>query len=79
MALVVKVLGFESIWNASISAPDSNGLVTISGDIMKVNPNLEHANTAAMYSADVETEFPPIAEPISITVNPSRIQESTTH
>jgi len=76
MALVVKVLGFESIWEASITAPDVNGMVTVSGVIKATNPNLEHANTAYAYSSDPEADFPPVDLPITIQVAQSRIQET---
>ena len=76
MALVVKVLGFEAIFDATISAPDANGLVTIDGSNMKTNPNLEHANTASAYSNDLAGDFPSVAIPITITVNPNLIQET---
>jgi hypothetical protein len=79
MALVVNVLGYEAIYDAAISAPDSNGMVTISGNIYTTNPNLEQANTAAAYSGDIPVDFPPIAVPISINVNQSRIQETANY
>jgi len=79
MATVVKVMGFEAIYDATISTPDTNGIVTIDGNIYKVNPNLEHANTAAAYSNDVAVDFPPIAEAIQIKVIQSRIQSVGEH
>jgi len=79
MALVVKVLGFEAIFDASLTPPDVNGMVTVSGNIYKTNPNLEHANTAAAYSSDPAVDFPPISMPITINVNKSRIQETATY
>jgi len=79
MALAIKILGYDTIWNATISAPDALGNVTVSGETRQTNPNLEHANTAAPYSEDVAADFPPVAHPVEVTVNPSRIQESATY
>jgi len=79
MAIAVKVQGFDTIWDATIGAADANGVVLITGKHIQTNPNLEHANTAAAYSEDVETEFPPIETDISLSVNQSQIRETVTY
>jgi len=79
MALAVKVFGVDTIYDAVISAPDANDIVNITGVQKVTNPNLEHANTAAMYSTDIEADFPPKEIPIEINVKSSRIQETLTY
>lgn len=77
MALVVKILGGPTVWDATLGAPDANGMITVDGTVYKdQHPVYNEANTALAYSADPANDFPQPSESFSVTIPQARIQES---
>lgn len=77
MALVVKILGGPTVWDATLGAPDANGMITVDGTVYKdQHPVYNEANTALAYSNDPETDFPQPSYTVSLKIPQAHIWES---